>query len=99
MIYLYFQLCWVFVATCGLSLGVASRGYSLACGAQTSCCCDFSCCGAWALEHRLSSSGSQAWLLHSVWDLPGAGREPVSPASAGRFLTTGSPGKSLSWTF
>ena len=28
-----------------------------------------------------------------MWDLPGAGIEPVS--LAGRFLTTGSPGKSL----
>ena len=30
-----------------------------------------------------------------MWDLPGAGLEPVSPALAGRFLTTAPPGKSL----
>ena len=30
-----------------------------------------------------------------MWDLPGPGLEPVSPALAGRFLTTAPPGKSL----
>ena len=29
-----------------------------------------------------------------MWDLPGPGLEPVSPASAGGFLTTAPPGKS-----
>ena len=29
-----------------------------------------------------------------MWDLPGPGTEPVSPALAGRFLNTGPPGKS-----
>ena len=28
-----------------------------------------------------------------MWDLPGPGLEPVSPALAGGFLTTASPGK------
>ena len=30
-----------------------------------------------------------------MWDLPGPGLGPVSPALAGGFLTTASPGKSL----
>ena len=30
-----------------------------------------------------------------MWDLPGPGIEPVSPASAGGFLITVPPGKSL----
>ena len=30
-----------------------------------------------------------------MWDLPGAGLKPVSPALAGGFLTTAPPGKSL----
>ena len=30
-----------------------------------------------------------------MWDLAGPGLEPVSPAWAGGFLTTGPPGKSL----
>ena len=35
-----------------------------------------------------------AQLLHSMWDLPGPGIEPVLPALAGGFLTTAPPGKS-----
>ena len=42
---------------------------------------------------RLSSCGSQAQLLRGMWDLPRPGLEPVSPALAGRFLTTAPPGK------
>ena len=42
---------------------------------------------------RLSSCGSRARLLRSMWDLPRSGREPVSPALAGRFSTTAPPGK------
>ena len=51
-----------------------------------------------AAEHRLqtrrlSSCGSQAQLLHGMWDPPRPGLEPVSPALAGRFSTTVPPGK------
>ena len=53
-----------------------------------------SSCGSRALECRLSSCGAQAQLLRGMWDLPGPGLEPVSPALAGRFLTTVPPGKS-----
>ena len=45
--------------------------------------------------HRLSSCGSQAQLLHSMWDPPRPGLEPVSPALAGRLSTTAPPGKPL----
>ena len=70
---------------CGLLIAVASR------------------CGAWALGARasvvvargLSSCGARALLLHGMWDLPGPGIKPVSPALAGGFLTTVPPGKSL----
>ena len=34
-----------------------------------------------------------------MWDLPRAGLEPVSPALAGRFLTTEPPGKPLDSLF
>ena len=54
-----------------------------------------SSCGLWGLERRLSSCGTWASLLHDMWDLPGPGIEPVSPALAGGFLTTVPPGKSL----
>ena len=52
-----------------------------------------SSCGLWALERRLSSCGAQDQLLHGMWDLPGPGLEPASPALAGGFLTTAPPGK------
>ena len=44
---------------------------------------------------RLSSCGSWALSLRSMWDPPRPGLEPVSPALAGRFSTTAPPGKPL----
>ena len=35
------------------------------------------------------SSGTWAYSLRGMWDLPRPGIEPVSPALAGRLLTTG----------
>ena len=55
----------------------------------------FSSCGSRGLECRLSNCGTWAYLLRSMWDLPRPGLEPVSPALAGRFLTTAPPEKSL----
>ena len=52
-----------------------------------------SSCGSWALEYRLSSCGTWAYLLLSMWDLPGPGIKPVSPELAGGFFTTEPPGK------
>ena len=45
----------------------------------------------------LSSCGSWAQLPCGMWNLPGPGIEPVSPALAGGFLTTGPPGKPTLW--
>ena len=59
-------------------------------------CTGFSNCGTRALERRLSSYGAWAQLLHGMWDLPGPGLKPLSPALAGRFLTTAPPEKPLS---
>ena len=42
---------------------------------------------------RLSRCGSRAQLLCGMWDLPGPGFEPMSPALAGRLSTTAPPGK------
>ena len=42
---------------------------------------------------RLSSCGSRAQLLRSMWDLPRPGFEPVSSALAGRLSTTAPSGK------
>ena len=98
LLFIYFWLCWVFVAVHGLSLVVAKGGYSLLrCTAFSlrwllllrsmgSRCTGFSSCGMLALERRLSSCGAQAQLLRSMWDLPGPGLEPMSPALAGGFF-------------
>ena len=75
------------------SLVEESRSYSR-CGAQASHCGGFSCCRARALGCRgFSRCGTRAWLFCVMRDLPGPGSEPMSPALAGRFLTTGPPGK------
>ena len=105
-LFIYFWLRWVFVAVRGLSLVAASGVYSsLQCAGFSlrwllllrstgSRRVGFSSCGSRALERRLSSCGAQAQLLHSMWDLPRPGLEPVSPALAGGFLTTVPAGKS-----
>ena len=70
-------------------------------GAQASAgvACGRSSCGPWALEHRLNSCGTQAWLLRGRWDLLGWQREPVSSALSGGFFTTEPPGKPPSIPF
>ena len=50
--------------------------------------------GARTPEDRLSSCGTWASLPSGMWNLPGPGTEPLSPASAGTLLTTGPPEKS-----
>ena len=93
---------YLFMAALGLccyTWTFSSCGYS-SCRAWASHCSGFSCCRAWALEYvdfnscsmwtleqGLRSCGPQALLPRSMWDLPGSGLEPVSPALAGRFLT------------
>ena len=78
-----------------LSLVVASGGYS-----------SLQCWGfsfqwlllLWNLGSRalgLHSYDAQAELLHDMWDLPGPESKPMSPALAGRFLTTGPQEKLL----
>ena len=46
-----------------------------------------------------SSCGSWACLPRGVWNLPGPGIEPVSPAFAGGFSNVEPPGKSSSSLF
>ena len=63
------------------------------CGAQASHRSGFSCCEACVLECWLSRVAHG--LSHSIrgmWDLPGAGIEPISPVLADRLSTTGPPG-------
>ena len=100
ILFIYFWLCWVFVAAHGLSLVAVSGDYSSLRYTGLSLrwllllqSMGFSSCGSRALEHRLSSCGALVQLLRGMWDLPTPGLEPVSPALAGRFLTTVPPGK------
>ena len=72
ILFIYFWLCWVFVATHGLSLVAASGGCSslwsvgfslwwlLLLQSTGSRRRGFSSCGTWALERRLSSCGARA---------------------------------------
>ena len=50
--------------------------------------------GSVVVAHRLSCSAACG-----MWDLPGPGLEPMSPALAGGLLTIVQPGKSLSYYF
>ena len=93
-IYLY-----LFLAVLGLRF--CARAFS-SCGKRGSLfiavCRPLTIVASLVAEHRLqmrrlSSCGSRAQLLRGMWDLPRPGLEPVSPALAGRFLTTAPPGK------
>ena len=46
------------------------------------------------MVHRLSNFGMGAELLSDMWDLPGPGIKPTSPAWQSRILNTGLLGKS-----
>ena len=71
-VFIYFWLCWVFVAACRLSLVAVSGDYSslrctgfslqwfLLLQSTGSRHTGFSSCGSWALERRLSSCGARA---------------------------------------
>ena len=59
----------------------------------------FSSCGSRAQERRLSSCGTRAQFLRGMWDPPGPGLDPMSPALAGGFLTTAPPGKPHTGSF
>ena len=85
----------LFIAVHGLLTAVASRCGAQALGAQASVVVarGLSSCGVQAVERRLSSCGARAQLLCGMWDLPGPGLEPVSPALAGGFLTIEPPGE------
>ena len=85
---------WLWCAASHCSGFSCCRAQVLGTWASVVVACRISSCGSWALEHRLSSCGARASLLHGMWDLLGPGIEPVSPALVGGFLTTVPPGKS-----
>ena len=97
VLFINFWLYWIFVATRGFSLVAVSMGYSLVvmCGLLPFGRFGFSCCKAQAPGCSLSSCGTQASLLLRMWNLPAPEVKHMSPALAGRFLTSGPPGKFL----
>ena len=98
LIFIYLFMAMLGLAASGFSLVAASRG-----------CSSLRCSGyslqwllLWSMDSRmlrLSNCGSQAQLPWGMWDLPAPGIGPMSPALAGRFLTTGPPGKSPNKNF
>ena len=94
-----FWLWWVFVAARGLSLMESSSYCSSWCvdfssqwllllwGSLQAHRLQQSC-ALWALEHGLTSYGTQTQLLPGKWDLSGPGIKPVSLALHGGFFTT-----------
>ena len=64
----------------------------------SSCSTGLSSCGSWTLEWTgFGSGGTRALVALGTWartrNFPGPGIKPVSPALAGGFLSTVSPGK------
>ena len=96
----FFWLHWVSFAARGLSLVVVSGGYS------SLRCMGFSLQWLLLLQstatrhvgfNSCSTRAQQLWhtgqFLCSMWDVPGPGLEPASPALAGILPTTAPPGK------
>ena len=81
--------------------GGLSRCGALALGARPPAVAahGLSSCGLRAPELRLSSCGARAQLLRGMWDPPGPGLEPVSPALAGGLPTTVTPGKPYGFSY
>ena len=70
------------------------------CSAWAPHCVGFLRCGSRALEcGGFCGFSTQAYLPRGMWNLSGPGIEPMSPALQGRLLTTGPPGKPLSYRF
>ena len=78
----------LFVAVCGLLMWWFS-----CCRAQALGRMGFSSCGSQILERVLSGCDTWVQLSHDMWNLPRPEIEPLSPALAGGFLTTGPPEK------
>ena len=99
MLSLFFKDLFIFILAM-LGLHCCARAFSSCSEWGLLSSCEASQRGSWALRHvGFSSCGTQASLLlcgrrrSCIWDLPGAGTEPMSSALAGRFSTTGPPEK------
>ena len=89
----------LFIPVFGLLIAVASLVVEQGIRASVVAARRFHSCDLRVLECGPSNCGTWAWLLYSMGVLLGPGIEPVSPASAGGFLSTAPPGKSRSSLF
>ena len=101
LVFFFYKFIYLFLAVLGLRF--CARAFS-SCGEQGPLFIavrgPLTIAASLVAEHRLrtrrlSSCGSRAQLLLSMWDLPRPGLEPVSPALGGGFSTTAPPGKPL----
>ena len=84
-IYLFLFIGWAwFWLPCGLVLSCGKPGMRASHRALGPV--GFSSYGPWTLQHRFNNCGTQVYLPCGMWDLPGPGTKPVSPALAGRIL-------------
>ena len=98
---IYFWLCSAFVVACAFSSCSSEWELHSSCGVWASQWGDISFLRTWApgtrasvvLASVLSSCGTWASSPHSTRNLPRPGIEPVSPALAAGFLSSGPPGK------
>ena len=88
---------WGLLSSC--SVQASHRGGFSYCRAWAPGYMAFSSCSSKTLEHRLNSCGAWVQLIPGMWDLPGSGMEPMSPALAGSFFTTESPGNPQDFIF
>ena len=107
ILFLYFSLCWVFVAAWAfLQLRQVEVALQLYCMDSLRQLLLFQSTnsrmhrlqqmwheGSKVVAYRLSSYASQALLLCGMWDLPRTGTEPMSHALTGGFFNTEPPGK------
>ena len=89
----------LFIAVFRLLIAVASLFVEQGIQASVVAARRFHSCDLRVLECGPSNCGTWAWLLYGMGVLLGPGIEPVSPASAGGFLSTVPPGKSHSSLF
>ena len=83
--------CGAWTSHCGAwAPGVWALGLQQLCVAHRLSSCDLQALKSWP-----SSCGARAWLPCGMWNLPRPGIEPMSPALAGRFLTSGPPGTTI----
>ena len=97
LIFIYLQLRWIFIAVQAfLQLRSAGAARHLPRVGSS---------WLWLLPLQFPVSraqaqqcGTQAWLLHSLWDLSGPGIEPMPSALAGRFLPLSYEGSPLTYS-